>query len=105
MDTTLNTPADTTALQALQAAMCATSGECNNDVELLLASNAYTFADWQRAVANQNALNEMVRCTNLRDKMIALGADITAFDAMMDSIDGGSVFTDALMTHVGQAGL
>ena len=37
--------------------------------------------------------------------MIALGADIMAFDAMMDYIDGGSVFTDALMTHVGQAGL
>lgn len=56
-------------------------------------------------MANQKALNEMVRCTNLRDKMIALGADTMAFDAMMDSIDGGSVFTDALMTHVGQAGL
>lgn len=85
--------------------MCAASGKCTNDVELLLESNGYTFADWQRAVENQKALNEMVRCTGLRDKMIALGADIAAFDAMMDSVDSGAVFTDELMAHVGQAGL
>ena len=105
MDSTLNTPADITALQALQAAMCAASGKCNNDVEVLMAANGYTLSDWQRAAANQKVLNDMVRCLNLRDKMLALGANIAEFDAMMDTIDSGAVFTDALIAHVGQAGV
>ena len=71
----------------------------------LAIPNGYTLSDWQRAIANQRVLNDMVRCLNLRDKMLALGADLGEFDAMMDTIDGGAVFTDALIAHVGQAGV